>query len=240
MHMIASAGPAVDLAERNRRVLANQGLVCKIARGFRNRGVAFEDLVGYGNVGLIEAAGRFDAARGWKFSTFATFSIRRYVVVGLAKSTRMVALNQRASREAADIRRCSEALAAGRGSPPLLSEVLDAMGPSAASRERLYDAVQASRPASGARDVRELTASEMDPLAGLVRDEQRGQIRLAMELLSDEQREVLARRYGLDGPALSARQTAAALGARARDVERLEADGIARLRRLLNQPPGAD
>lgn len=60
-----------NLVERNVR------LVVSIAKRFRGRGVSFDDLVQEGNIGLLRAAEKFDHARGFKFSTYATWWIKQ-------------------------------------------------------------------------------------------------------------------------------------------------------------------
>ncbi|MFA5926563.1 MAG: sigma-70 family RNA polymerase sigma factor [Patescibacteria group bacterium] len=71
-----------DARLRDQVIMANQGLVEKLARRFVGRGVPLEDLVQVGNIGLINAVDRFDARRGLKLSTYATpciiGEIRRY------------------------------------------------------------------------------------------------------------------------------------------------------------------
>jgi RNA polymerase sigma factor (sigma-70 family) len=67
------------LAQRNQRVLANQGLVHRVARRYRKPGVDYEAVVQEGNLGLIQAAEKFQPRKGYKFSTYATPWIRSYV-----------------------------------------------------------------------------------------------------------------------------------------------------------------
>jgi len=60
-------------------------LVVRICRGYRGRGLPFEDLVNEGNLGLLQAAGRFDPRRGNRFLAFAVRSIRHAVVRALER-----------------------------------------------------------------------------------------------------------------------------------------------------------
>ncbi len=73
---------------RNRRVLQHQGLVHQIAESIWEligRAVPLEDLIAYGQIGLIEAVERFDVNRGCRFSTFAYYRIRGSILDGLCK-----------------------------------------------------------------------------------------------------------------------------------------------------------
>lgn len=57
--------------------------VVKLAREYRHPGVPFEDLINEGNVGLVEAARRFEASRGIRFTTYAAWWIRKYMLKAL-------------------------------------------------------------------------------------------------------------------------------------------------------------
>src|SRR4051794_30847132 len=84
----AKPGPArPDHEARNERVMENQGLVHQVARGFRGRGVALEDLVQFGNIGLIRAAEKFEPERGLRFSTYAVYWIRQAIYKGIANTS---------------------------------------------------------------------------------------------------------------------------------------------------------
>src|SRR5262249_52901454 len=68
---------------RRRMILANLRLVVHVARGYRNRGLPFLDLIEEGNLGLIHAVDRFEPERGLRFSTYASLWIRQAILRGL-------------------------------------------------------------------------------------------------------------------------------------------------------------
>src|SRR4051794_14803940 len=72
-----------DLAARDQMIAANLRLVHAVARGYRERGVPYEDLVQEGVVGLMRAVEKFDHRRGLRFSTYAIWWIRRALLDAL-------------------------------------------------------------------------------------------------------------------------------------------------------------
>ena len=87
---LATRAQAGDVAAMNRLVEANLRFVIQVAKQYQGMGVLLEDLIAFGNIGLFEAAQRFDPNKGVKFITFAVWYIRAELQKALNDLSRVV------------------------------------------------------------------------------------------------------------------------------------------------------
>jgi RNA polymerase primary sigma factor len=116
-----------DLA-RAELIMANTRLVVSIARRYLGRGIPFLDLIQEGNLGLMRAVEKFDAGRGFRFSTYATWWIRQSVSRSIADSSRTIRMPVHMHDRLYQLYKTSQDLEQKLGRAPSLVELACELG----------------------------------------------------------------------------------------------------------------
>lgn len=96
-----------DKEALSKLVTGNLRLVVSIAKRFRNQGLDMEDMVQEGNIGLIQAARKFDPSMGNRFSTYATWWIRQAIMRAIANKGRTIRLPVHVRGQVTKLRKCA-------------------------------------------------------------------------------------------------------------------------------------
>ena len=110
-------------AARDRLVNANLRFVVNIAKKYQGLGLPLEDLIGEGNVGLLNAIGRFDVDKGYHFISYAVWWIRQAIMSAICEKARMIRLPSNRAAELAKIKKAGEMIKEQSSSKEELMEI---------------------------------------------------------------------------------------------------------------------
>jgi RNA polymerase primary sigma factor len=246
VHPLLTAAEEIELAKRiekgdleakERMINSNLRLVVSQARRYQGHGLAMEDLVQEGMLGLIRAVEKFDWRRGFKFSTYGTLWIRQAIQRGLQNHGRTIRVPVHIAQRQVKVRKIESDLNTKLGREPTDEEI-------AAVAELPLEEVTELRELSrgltsldqpvgedGETALGDLLASERpEPIEEVATADREQRINLVVAELPEDERNVIELRFGLTGDEpRTIRQTGSELGIPTERARQLEAQGLSRL-----------
>jgi len=219
---------------------ANLRFVVSYAKRYRGLGLAFLDLIHEGNLGLMEAAKRFDPERNVKFISYAVWWVRQAIFHALSEHARVFRLPQKLSGQVSRLQKLRDSMAAELRRSPTSAELAEKSELSEEQVDVLLRAggddvsLSAAVGDDGSLEFGDTLEQEMVPSAELelIRTSFESQIQGMVAELEPKEREVIRMRFGLDGEeSQTLQEIGDALGLSRERVRQIESKAKEKLRR---------
>jgi len=205
---ISRAAQKGDPTAMTRMVESNLRFVVSIAKGYRNRGLSFLDLINEGNLGLMKAARTFDPERGVRFVSYAVWWIRQSILAAILDKADIVRIPQSQTKKIRRINKQVDALKVKAGGNVSDQEV---MKKADISRQTLnevqqfshgYLSLDTTRVGDSERPIVEFLSDPKDTEKfekDMMDKALTEKLQKALQLLDNRDEKILTWRYGLDG-----------------------------------------
>ena len=228
-----------DEAAVERLVRANLRFVVSVAKQYQGQGISLIDLINEGNLGLIQAAHRFDDTRGFKFISYAVWWIRQSILLAITEKSRLIRLPQNQMSSIQKIRRFYNQYMQDYERPPSIEEICEQMQ---VTEERVRLALQLqNKPLSidapltedEARTLSERLKSDKGSSADgpLLKEAERWKVERMLNLLPPLERSVIEYYLGFKGQSITLEEIGNRIGLSRERVRQIKVKAIMILRR---------
>ncbi len=233
-----------DKAALDKLVVSNLRFVVSIARQYKNYGLSLEDLINEGNLGLIEAAYRFDETKGYKFISYAVWWIRQSILQALAETNRMIRIPLNRIGDLSKINAIFYSLEQKYGREPTEEELGEAlnMSPQKVKEAMAYNYrnVSIDTPIETEEDDEEMTLLDQienknaeKPTKYLSNEDLKVELEQTLACLPEKEAEVLRLYYGINmKESVALTDIAQQLDLTEERIRQLRASGLRRITKL--------
>ncbi|KAA3645111.1 MAG: RNA polymerase sigma factor RpoD/SigA [Bacteroidetes bacterium] len=229
----------------NRLVRANLRFVISVAKQYQNTGLTLEDLINEGNLGLIEAAKRYDHTKGFKFISYAVWWIRQSILKAAADNSRTIRLPHNRLGEIQKISKASNEFEQKNERTPTADELSDLTEMDVAKVEMSLKMskkqVSIDAPMSNDDDNNSLVSvlensDTPDPSDNLLQESLSQDLERTLSYLKGMEAEVIRLFYGLGGTSeMTLEEIGNTFGLTRERIRQIKERGLRRLRRVSAQ-----
>jgi RNA polymerase primary sigma factor len=225
-------------AARDQLIHANLRLVISIARKYGYCGMAPEDLVQEGNLGLMRAVEKFDFRKGFKFSTYATWWIRQAITRAIADKVRLIRVPVHMVEKHNVLNRVRDVIEGGRDRPATAAEIANLAGWSVGEARKVLGtevwivSLDESGPnAHGGGEALAIADDRPDPAEVASMASLAAAIKRSLAQFPNKDRKIIEKRFGLTGrDAMTLEEVGQYAGVTRERIRQIEAKVLSKLR----------